>query len=64
MSFDPKEKGISVFDPNGRYLKTLCAGRFNSPNELLIEDDKLYIIYDNNKFIDRYDLMGNQETFL
>ena len=59
---DPKEKGISVFDPNGRYLKTVCAGRFNSPNELLIEDDKLYIIYDNNKFIDRYDLMGNQEV--
>ena len=59
---DPKEKGISVFDPNGRYLKTLCAGRFNSPNELLIEDDKLYIIYDNNKFVDRYDLMGNQEV--
>ena len=58
---DPKEKGISVFDPNGRYLKTLCSGRFNSPNELLIEDDKLYIIYDDNKFIDRYDLMGNQE---
>ena len=59
---DPKEKGISVFDPNGRYLKTLCTGRFNSPNELLIEDDKLYIIYDNNKFIDRYDLLGNQEV--
>ncbi|HHT9108978.1 MAG TPA: 6-bladed beta-propeller [Candidatus Wunengus sp. YC63] len=58
---DPKDKGISVFDPNGRYLKTLGTGRFNSPNELLIEDDKLYIIYDNNKFIDRYDLLGNQE---
>ncbi|HHT9159684.1 MAG TPA: 6-bladed beta-propeller [Candidatus Brocadiaceae bacterium] len=59
---DPKEKGISVFDPNGRYLKTLCTGRFNSPNELLIEDDKLYIIYDNNKFVDRYDFIGNQEV--
>lgn len=59
---DPKEKGISVFDPNGRYLKTLCSGRFVSPNELMIESDKIYVIYDNNRLIDRYDLMGNQEV--
>lgn len=53
---------IQVFDPNGRYLKALCFRKLFSPNELLIKDDKIYVIYDNNTLLKRYDLRGNIEV--
>lgn len=63
---DPERKGISIFDPNGKYLRTLCEGKFTHPKEILIEKDKIYIIYSNfnNNFVQKYDLSGNQELQL
>ena len=58
----PEGHCIRVFDSKWRYPKTLCAGKLISPNELLIEGDKIYVIYNNNKYVKRYDLRGNLEV--
>ncbi|MGR3318229.1 MAG: PEGA domain-containing protein [Candidatus Anammoxibacter sp.] len=55
-------KCIRVFKPNGEYLRTLCKGILNVPNKILIEDDKIYVIYNNNKSVERYDIRGNREV--
>jgi DNA-binding beta-propeller fold protein YncE len=53
---------VRVFDSNGRYLRALCSSKLISPDELQINDDKIYIIDDRNKLLKRYDLSGELEV--
>ncbi len=57
---EPERRCIQVYGPNGRYTKTLCKGSLVSPNEILIKDDKIYVIY-NNWSVERFSLSGNLE---
>ncbi|MGR3178218.1 MAG: PEGA domain-containing protein [Candidatus Anammoxibacter sp.] len=59
---DARGKSIRVFKPDGEYVRTLCEGILNKPNKILIEDDRIYVIYNNNKKVEKYDLRGNWEV--
>ncbi|MGR3218310.1 MAG: PEGA domain-containing protein [Candidatus Anammoxibacter sp.] len=59
---DATGSSIRVFKPNGEYVRTLCDGNLHKPNKILIEDDRIYVIYNNNKEVEKYDIRGNWEV--
>jgi len=58
---DPSGNCIRVFDPYGSYSKTLCYGKLATPEELLIKDNKIYVIH-NKSDIERYNGYGKLEV--
>ena len=59
---DPAGQCIRVFAPDGTYKKPLCYGRISTPKELLIKDNKIYVIHNKSDMaIERYNINGKLE---
>ncbi len=61
---DPSANCIRVYSRHGEYKKSLCRGEISTPKELLIKNNKIYIIHNQNGMdIEMYDCSsGKQEA--